>query len=546
MDVQDFDVLVRIATSADRLYVASNNTSEQNYIYSYDYSGSLIPRERMAIPDTHNTRALFAYNGFLYRYTENKSLSRVDLTTVLLPEPDTVYPQLVRPGDRIDLWQFGKYFNSVVWGVGYDKPDFVSLAENRYIDIADDIEEGTTAYMNLRAINQNGITDADAFGFYIHVLAIPRPEWKTFDTLTLLIGQEINLLEYADAADAIDYQYNFTLPANVTLSDNKLTIDAEVDTTVSLRASNTYGYFEDKTFRVVGIQEFQEIDLDNNQARYRVEIEGIDVTSDLTVIPTTEASLDYLKLNAYVRGECEIVLIASDGKYNPLLSNNFWSDNGLNPSGYLNNIRLFIETAPFGSNPTWTAYLLFEGSILEFDETVADVEVTLGCVDSSYQFEQTQLSQSGLGLPKIAQLDPPDTAGFDTNEGNYTPENALVPLDVDGIRSAAYAHTHRLTLKQVANSIEGISRDNTGYLEADALKTQGGYYDEPLLLDFKTALRRIPLNAALTKIATLLPNYTVISDVEPISTDWHIATHGNVGFIDGFWQDTANPYGLGG
>ena len=519
----------RIATQGNRLYIApTGSPTVGDAINTYDLMDSELQLgKQLNIPGTGITTSIFVYEDHLYHYNHNsKHLSKVDLRTVLLPKPHTtIYPQPVQRGNRVDLRKFAAYANKVVYDVGFNAPDFVSIEDNRWLVIADDAPDDATAYLRLRAINQNGISAAGTFEFYIYMQPTPRPEWKDFQRLTLQTGQTVNLFEYVENASEIKWQYGFTVPTGVTLSDGQLTATATGEMTLVLRASNDAAYFQDHSFTIITIDRETEIDIDAIY-RYRVLIEGIDVSGDLKITPVIENSVDYLKLNAYIRGDCAITLTASEGKYNPLLDANFWTENGLNRSGYLNKIQVYLDTTPAGGTPNWTPHLLFEGFILKLTESIKAIEARLECADVSYSLRQTTLNESGVGLTKVAQL---NANGGQLNEGEYrVPEEGLLPLDVNGVQSKAYAHADRLTLKRVANLLEGVSIDNSGYLETDAFKTQGGALADPVLLQFKTAFRRVPIASALAKIGILLPNLNIQSDVFEPEVDAHIQSNGNI------------------
>ena len=81
----------------------------------------------------------------------------------------------------------------------------------------------------------------------------------------------------------------------------------------------------------------------NGVFRYRVEIAGIDVTSDLVGSPSVSETLDPIIINEYRVNEASIVLRNEGGKYNSDLAGNFWETNGLNAGGFQNAVKIYTE-----------------------------------------------------------------------------------------------------------------------------------------------------------------------------------------------------------
>ena len=163
-----------------------------------------------------------------------------------------------------------------------------------------------------------------------------------------------------------------------------------------------------------------------------------------------------MKLNAYIKGNCDLRLRSDRGKYNPLLAETFWEENRTNPSGYLNSLRVYHV------NPTGEQQLKFNGVILDFEESVTNVEARITAYDVTYLFQQKQIK--GIGLQKIVELAQEER---DSHEGIYTPEQALTPLDLDPT-AKANADTEHLTLKETVNRVEGVSVDKTAFLKPPA------------------------------------------------------------------------------
>ena len=517
-EMTEWDASIRIAWGQERLWILPN--ASHACIFSY-LDGTLQPTETIVLPDSEDTNALFIFDGHLYRLTDT-SLSKVDLSTVAQPQSrERIYPLFVSPGDRVDLWKLGKYFNDVVWAVGYEKADLVTLKENRYLLIDENATPESTAYVRLLGLNQNGITETDTFDFYVFVEAPSVPNWKKIERLQVNINQPVNLFDYVENAQAIDFQFGFRVPTDVTLENGFIVATEAVDTQICLRAEYN-GRFADTAFQLTATapQTF----LPSPSTKYQVFIEDVEVSEDLQVFPIIEERIDDLKLNAYIKGNCDLRLRSDRGKYNPLLSDTFWTENGLNPSGYLNTLRVYHVNEDAQGKPLTERQLKFNGVVLEFEESVTNVEARITAYDVTYLFQQKQIE--GIGLQKIIEL---KQETRESHEGIYAPEQALTPINLDP-NAKASADTERLTLKETVNRVEGVSVDNTAHLEVSSLKTQGGPVDSPVILTSKTQLHRQPLKRAIAAIAIAERDLNVSLDVDEPETERHIRAQGNIAF----------------
>ena len=537
IEVPEWNMTVRLAADRGKLYIATNETDADvdNFIYPYDTDGTLIPSGRMLIPDTTNTLGLFVFENHLYRYAQDKHLSKVDLTTVALPHAlTTIYPQTVSAGDRIDLRKFCRYANAIVFEVGFDKPEWLSIVDNRWLVIAEDVDPEATALLRLRGINQNGITDENAFYFHIFVPKLRTPVWKQFDRLNMFDDQKLDMFAYCEHADTIEWLHGSTVPTDIDLTDGiiHLTGDAFADSNpIELRASTLQGTFEDIRFTLNIFSAERIVPLTPTDAfRFRILIGGVEITAN-DVIDTSNinASLDLKNVNVFKRGEATIHLNAKGGYYNSEFADNFWQTNNLNQNGHLNTVDIYLE---YLQDNTWrTQRILFEGLILKWEESIKNIQVTLNCVDASFFLRQIQIAGSGHGIPKLAALYPPPNAETEpVKEGVYTPDTALLPLNLDK-QAKAWVHTETLELKDVVNQPETLL-ERKGFLSDADLKTQGGYLEDALsvLLQFRTNPRNRKAAALVDALTKLGRVYSVDTDFEAYAKDAHISTNGNIAF----------------
>ena len=297
---------------------------------------------------------------------------------------------------------------------------------------------------------------------------------------------------------------------------------------LKFRARSRDGYFQDHIFDVSIFPKRQHIPIGDHHIRQRVEIEGIDVTARLTKPGVTfQNALDLVRINKHIVSDCNIPLRNDDGFFRNDIPHNFWQSNDLHPSGFLNRVEVFVE---FLIDEAWQSFLFFQGQITALQMPLSPTS-TLRCFSNTARLRQFELERSGVGIEKIAELTTSDAASkTPVVEGMYISERGLAPLTA-GAAPEAYHHQDPITLKAVVNDALGI-KDNTGYLSASDLKTQGGILEDPILLNFKTAYRYRRVRDAfetLTKIENSVisfhPDFEDLPEVDP-----HISVRGNIGF----------------
>ena len=111
-----------------------------------------------------------------------------------------------------------------LFDVGFDKPPWLSIEDNM-LKVAGDVTLKSTAFVRPRGINTNGASELGVFGFYVYVRTYRTPEWKDFKALSMYPNQVLNMFEFVENADEIEWAEGFTVPSNLYLDDNgKLTV----------------------------------------------------------------------------------------------------------------------------------------------------------------------------------------------------------------------------------------------------------------------------------------------------------------------------------
>ncbi len=532
----DYDALPEnvawyLASGQNNIYIEPRSTGD-HYIYVYNDAYELVPSRRIPMPRqfiTYATLSLFYFQGFLFRYDARGQLHFLDVSVWTLPQPiGAIYPQAVVPGERLDLFKFMHNATDVVFDVGFEMPDWLSIEGNRYLVISEDAAVESSAYIQLRGINTIGGTALNACGFYVSVTGVEVPVWKEISTMTLGLVQEVNLLEYVEGADFVEWVYGSTVPEGLEIRNSRLktsptdesgleTLPTETPPTthqVALRAGTRQGFFADTAFGVTVLSEPELVSITDVQG-YEVFIEGIDVTAHLDGenLPEISNNLDWVRLNQFTRGRC-VVTLRSDsengGYFNETNPDSFWKTHSLNESGYLNEVQVFVNLRL--PDESAQSKEIFKGVIFEVDDRLGVGRVGLQCIDSSYVLKNLQVSETVAGVPKLLELPAADeeVQEVPVAEGRYTVEGTFGEMIPKG--SAVDVHTRTLTLKAIQNAPEGVTEDDTAFMTEAEVRTQGGYLSVsedrtpiPVLVKTQTPHRYLSPQAAVEKLVKQEP-----------------------------------------
>ena len=419
----------------------------------------------------------------------------------------TIYPVFATNGDTIPLKDYCPDAHTLTFGLGFDKPDWLSINASDELEIASDAATETTPVL-VRLTGINYIDAAD-FEFYLIVEPATAPVWRDVDSLTMRAGSSYDLHQIVDAT-SIAFESGQTQPTGATLSDGIFTIDTTGGTAHFTATKGTLT--TDFQVNIVVVQMPDPANF-SDTFTYRVMISGIDVSDDLFELPEVTQSLDVILLNEYQVGEVSLTLSSdntNDYQYNDGVADNFWETNSLNAAGFQEPIEVFVDS---DVNGTVIPHLLFSGVILE---NVADLEQTsvqLTCVDTSLSLSNTTVEAFGTLEKWDALRQQSDKA---TNVGVYIPETSLSPMQTRG--ASAWSNQTALTLRDLALPSEGPPINNAGYLTGSVLETSGGFLASQPLLKFLAQHRsetvrflidQIALNQSIHNVEVDLPAQTV-------------------------------------
>ena len=427
-----------------------------------------------------NIRDIAIYRDTLYSL-ETPSVYTLDIRKyrpMSLNTKTRIDVQFIDEGGTLDTKRFCPDAEKIIYATGFDKPTWLSIdSDTGVISVASSaVTETTPVFLELTGINR---IDSQDFSFYLVVRQAAAPTWRDVESLSMKANTTYDLHQIVNA-DSIAFESGETQPTGSSLSDGVFSI-ATTAGTAYFRATKD-GLTTDKS---IAIDVIQEPDPDNfsDITRYKIEIAGIDVTSDYnrdSPLRLTK-SLDDVELSRYRAHSVTVSLRDSEGKYSPDLAGNFWETNNLNPGGYQEEIKVYRES--FISD-VWVEHLLFVGIIEQQVEQFSAVQVNITAKDISVELERSFISDFGVLSKWDSLRQQSDEATF---EGVYLLEGSLLPIQPEVAK--AWSDRTELTLKRLQLPTKGPPLSNTGYLTVADLRTSGGFLETPPILNAKTLPR---------------------------------------------------------
>ena len=528
IEVENWTGNLRIGSDLDtgKIYI-----SDHEKVYTYDADRNIIESEVLTTESGEVSVFIGAWGGDLYRFTADGDLYRMGTERLSQPMPrEVIHPLFIAPGEKFDLTtlipNFEKGVGQVVFDVGFDKEAWFEIVDDRYIRVEDDYEDDAALILKLLAINANGFVP---FSFYVIVNQTRTPQWLRFSMLCVDATKPLNLLDYVLDADRVLWKREVTPPTGVTLDDSVITIASTVTDPIEVELTAWNGNkTADHSFKLIPIQD---IEIPTGIKRFKVYIEGIDVSQDLIEVPTLSKSLDAIKVDVYTVSSSEIVLNNRHGRYNYRIDGNFWEQNTLNPYGYLNSIEIYIEVSNEidynPGTPSWMSYLLFQGVIVANTDPLSEVRVRLKATDISYHLRNANMNLNRFGVHKAAET--VETTNFGEVEGIYALQEAMQPALAEDV--TAWSDRREITLKDTANPTVSARKHYTGYLTESGVLTEGGRLDARVLMRYKTPHRNIPAIQALHYLSKTDRIYTVSADIHiPEVDEAFFSPRGNIAY----------------
>ena len=238
------------------------------------------------------------------------------------------------------MTQFSPDAERFTFDVGFKKPPYLSINASNELGVGSGAE---TVLVKLKAINRIDATETESFGFYLIIRRAQAPVWRNVSELTMRAGSSYDLFQLVDA-DSIAFRSGRT-PTDRQQSANGVFTIGTVGGTAAFtaRKGNRSSHIEIEIDVVQGVGNRSSLLQKKDVFRYRVEIAGIDVTSDLVGSPSVSETLDPVIINEYRVNDAAITLRNENGKYNSTLAGNFWETHGLNAGGFQNAVKIYTE-----------------------------------------------------------------------------------------------------------------------------------------------------------------------------------------------------------
>ena len=439
----------------------------------------------------------------------------------------TIYPQFVEAGERLDLTQFSPDAERFTFDVGFDKPSYLSINSSNELAVGSGAE---TIFVKLKAINRIDATETDSFGFYLIIRQAQAPVWRNVSELTMRAGSSYDLFQLVESGletpPTIAFRSGRARLTDSSLANGIFTIGTVGGTAAfTARKGNRSSHI---AINIDVVQRFGDTipSQRSDVFRYKVEIAGIDVTSDLVGSPSVSETLDPVIINEYRVNDAAITLRNEGGKYNSNLAGNFWETHGLNAGGFQNAVKIYTEHFDGRGDLAPTENLLFTGLILESFEPISDATFKMSCVDISSRLRKA-LAQDFGTLEKWDSLR--KLSDEDSFEGTYIPERSLLPMQI-GTGMARSDRTD-LHISRLELPSEGPSEQNTAYMTPMELKTAGGFLDANPLLRFKTDHRSEDVRFLINQLATNKEVYNTEIDIPGVTlADPFLLNRGSVAF----------------
>jgi len=396
-------------------------------------------------------------------------------------------PVIIHANTTIDLNDYSPDSEAFIFDEGFSKPSWLSIRGNSLTVNTASITTTITCFVMLKGLNRIDHTETGTFGFYLVVMPLTAPAWKSVSELTMRANATYNLRQLV-TADSISFRAGRTQPTGSSISDGVFTIGTEGGTAEFTATAN--GLESHITLEIDVIQ--AQSDLRGARLRYKVEIEGIDVSADLLNAPRISENLDPIAVNETRINEATVVLRGKD-TYDSNKAGNFWTTHNLNAGGFQNAIKVYTEHF---INNAWVENLLFSGVILESVFPITRAEFRMNCVDASHILQNIVPRPFGE-LTKYAETR--KATEEETYEGTYTPEASVLPIQpTDG---EAWTNQTGLTLSNLVNASEGAPTANSGYLTTQDFRTAGGFVETNPLLKYHTLPRGQEVEALLKQLA---------------------------------------------
>lgn len=495
-----------IAYSQGLIYQAVSGSRGNLRIFEMNENNEAIYFKDIDVNIGGSVRGVGVFRDKLYilRQTEVQSF---DIRTYRRPiAKTTIYPIFVNEGDTLDVLPLCPNAEKIIFDVGYKKPPFLSINANNQLVVASNAVTGPI-FVKLKGINHIGSTPDDSFSFYLVIRQAQAPVWRPVTELSMRANSSYDLHQIVDA-DEIVFRSGRTQPTDSSINEGVFRIGTEGGTaefTARKAGHSSHIAIDINVIQHASPANFSDV------FRHRVEISGIDVSTDVKQFPNVSKSLDAVELNKYAVDETTLILKDTGGKYNPDMTSNFWSANSLNAGGFGEPIKVFVESLVNGS---WVSSLLFSGIIHKQAESISEIEVRLRCYSISWILRNSDVRDFGTLQKWGVFRQHSDESSF---ESVYVPDNSLLPMQVG--TGEAWSDSKKLTMSRLQLPSEGIPPEDTGYMTETDFRVAGGFLETNPILRFKTVHRSEDVRFLINQLGLNSAVYNTEIDLPELSLD---------------------------
>ena len=464
------------------------------------------------------------YRDTLYLLTANpNAVHTIDIRKyrpIAKNTKTSIYPVFANEGETIPLKQYCPDAHTLTFATGFDKPTYLSINADNELEIASNaVTETQPVLVRLTGINY---IDSVDFSFYLIIVQATNPTVRDVTDLAMYASTTFDLFDVVGNATAITFRTGQTQPTGSSISNGVFTIGT-VGGTAYFTATNSNG----STNFEIAI-DVVSVDADNfsDTFRYRTEIAGIDVSTDVKGTPTVSESIDAVRLNVNTANRVNLTLRSDSTngfKFNGGIADNFWDANSLNADGFQEPIKVYIESLISGS---YVRSLLFSGMIHEPAASISEAEVRISAIDLSGRLRNALVSDFGTLIKWDGLKQQSDEVNY---EGVNVPESSLLPIQLG--TGTAWADRTKLDISRLPLPSEGPAQSNTGYLTSQDFRTAGGFLASLPILRFKTEHRAEDVRFLFKQLGINKNIYQTQIDIPAIERDTpFILNRGSVPF----------------
>ena len=448
------------------------------------------------------------YRDKLYLLGNGINVSTVDIgkyRPMAMNVKKYIPTQFAKHGDRLDLTRFAPGAERFTLVIGSKTIPGVSITQDNKLTFG---REGAWL-IRLTAINRIDAVDIEV---PVVVRRASAPETKPPKNVAMLPNTTMNLFLIAPEAETISFQTGKNQPTGSRIKNGRFQIGTQGGTAYFTATRDGQNAHFQMNIDVAQLAKFPLLPSPQKyyaetgseftgHFRYRVEIEGIDVSADLLEAPDVSESLDPVALNEYRVNEANLTLKNEDGKYNDTTIGNFWTPKIMNPGGFQNRVKIYVEREKHDGTDSTTT--LFSGTIVESFEPLRGATFRLNCVDATAALRSAAIRDFGTRR-KWTPMQTDYTDAHHPQGQRMLPEESLAPMLPATLK--AFKEGDELNISLLPLSIAGPIPKNTGYAAQTALMvaqhdTERGPYGTSPHPGISATFKNFPMNAPIKDIA---------------------------------------------